>query len=170
MHAAGLDSLRVDFESGSAMSAPRVTHAATGQVLVDYWGTGWFGTVTVDHRGRLRLWIRRDRSDVLGHIVVIDPVRGTLVRDYGQGRLASSGRTACVGIARVIRGPLKPRGRPECSGSARRWSRRRRAIGSAASGKSEACRAYHPACRGRPAGHGSSRPHDHVDSALDPPR
>lgn len=113
MHAAGLDSLRVDFEGGSAMSAPRVTHAATGQVLVDYWGTGWFGTVTVDHRGRLRLWIRRDRSDVLGHIVVIDPVRGTLVRDYGQGRLAIQ-RPDCLRGDR----PRDP-GAAEAAGSSR---------------------------------------------------
>lgn len=81
--------LRVQFETGQpALSAPRVTHEASGTVLVDYWGTGWFGTASVDQRGRLRLWIRRDRKDITGHLVVIDPARGTLSRDYGQGRVA----------------------------------------------------------------------------------
>lgn len=81
--------LKVEFESTPAtLSAPRVTHAASGQILVDYWGTGWFGTASLDQRGRLRLWIRRDRNDITGHVVLIDPARATLTRDYGHGRIA----------------------------------------------------------------------------------
>jgi len=93
--------LRVEFEGGpTTLTAPRITHEATGQVLVDYWGTGWFGTASVDQRGRLRLWIRRDKQDVLGHMVLIDTARGTLTRDYGQGRIAVQ-RPECLAAARV---------------------------------------------------------------------
>lgn len=95
--------LTVAFEpSASALSAPRVTHAATGQVLVDYWGTGWFGTASIDHRGRLRLWIRREKKDVAGHVVVIDTARGTITRDYGRGRLAVQ-RPDCLMADRLAR-------------------------------------------------------------------
>ncbi len=93
--------LRVEFEGGrSGLSAPRVTHEATGTVLVDYWGTGWFGTASVDQRGRLRLWIRRDKQDVVGHMVMIDPARGTMTRDYGQGRVAVQ-RPECLVVDRT---------------------------------------------------------------------
>jgi len=93
--------LRVEFEGGrSSLTAPRITHEATGQILVDYWGTGWFGTACVDHRGRLRLWIRRDKQDVTGHMVLIDPARGTLTRDYGQGRIGVQ-RPECLAEDRL---------------------------------------------------------------------
>ncbi|MCA9289039.1 MAG: hypothetical protein KDA05_10670, partial [Phycisphaerales bacterium] len=88
--------LLVEFE-GAALPhrAPRVTHVPTGEVLVDYWGTGWFGVAAQDQRGRLRLWVRRERGDLLGHSVVIDPIRGTITRDYGKGRIAIQ-RPACL--------------------------------------------------------------------------
>lgn len=96
-----INGLALDFEQAHGLSAPRITHVASGEVLVDYFGTGWFGTASLDHRGRLRLWIRRDRADILGHVVVIDHARGTITRDYGHGRVAVQ-RPVCMALAGAI--------------------------------------------------------------------
>lgn len=91
--------LLVEFEGATLpRRAPRITHIPTGEVLVDYSGTGWFGVAAQDQRGRLRLWVRRERGDLLGHSVIIDPSRGTITRDYGKGRIAIQ-RPACLSDA-----------------------------------------------------------------------
>lgn len=96
-----LGALRLEFENANALSAPRLIHAPSGEILVDYWGTGWFGTASLDQRGRVRLWIRRDKKDILGHVVVVDQTRGTITRDYGQGRVAVQ-RPACLARAEAL--------------------------------------------------------------------